>query len=236
VLLALSCSTSLAQKVPVYVYYESLCPDSQAFIINQLYPTMQQMKNYVYLNLIPFGRSTYSTSGADVNFQCKHGPNECYGNKVQACAIDHIQVDSFQNENTKESLTLSYIHCLMSKTNNFPDAIYPTRRCADEVQVKNPDVIEQCANSTEGSKLLQKMGEETNKLDPPLDGVPTITIKTNKFDSNFQKLALVDLRNAICNNLAKPVPVECRAGNSASAKVLSVLLIAVSAIFAFLRS
>jgi interferon gamma-inducible protein 30 len=88
--------------------------------MNQLYPAMQQMKNHVDLKMVPFGKSTYSTSGADVNFRCHHGPNECYGNKVHACAIDHIQVDSFQSDN-KETLTLNYIHCLMSKANNFPD-------------------------------------------------------------------------------------------------------------------
>lgn len=38
----------------------------------------------------------YLTQGADVEFQCQHGPNECYGNKVHACAIEHIQV-SFVN-------------------------------------------------------------------------------------------------------------------------------------------
>lgn len=32
------------------------------------------------------------TNGADVEFTCQHGPNECYGNKVHACAIQHIQV------------------------------------------------------------------------------------------------------------------------------------------------
>lgn len=34
----------------------------------------------------------YTTLGADVTFTCHHGPNECYGNKVQSCAIEHIQV------------------------------------------------------------------------------------------------------------------------------------------------
>lgn len=34
----------------------------------------------------------YTTLGSDVTFTCHHGPNECYGNKVQSCAIEHIQV------------------------------------------------------------------------------------------------------------------------------------------------
>lgn len=36
--------------------------------------------------------SQYSTLGSDVQFTCQHGPNECYGNKVHSCALEHIQV------------------------------------------------------------------------------------------------------------------------------------------------
>lgn len=44
-------------------------------------------KNDIILSILQ-----YSTRGSDVQFTCHHGPNECYGNKVQSCAIDHIQV------------------------------------------------------------------------------------------------------------------------------------------------
>lgn len=74
------------------MYYESLCPDSQAFITKQLYPTMQLLKDFVDLKLIPFGKSTYKTQGSETLFDCHHGEAECYGNKVHACAISHIQV------------------------------------------------------------------------------------------------------------------------------------------------
>jgi len=147
-----------AQKTPVYVYYESLCPDSQAFITKQLYPSMKILKDHIDLHLIPFGKSTYQTRGSDTTFECHHGPNECYGNKIQACAINHIQVDSFQQENTRESLIVEYINCLM--TGVFPDQQYAAfaRRCAKDVQVKGFESIEACANSTDGSKYLEQMG------------------------------------------------------------------------------
>lgn len=47
-------------QTPVYVYYESLCPDSQAFITKQLYPAMKIFKDHVDLHLVPFGKSTVS--------------------------------------------------------------------------------------------------------------------------------------------------------------------------------
>lgn len=57
----------------------------------------------------------------------------------------------------------------------FKDTIYPGAKCAKELQLPNWNVIEECANSTEGSKLLQRNGERTNELNPPLTEVPTIT-------------------------------------------------------------
>lgn len=42
-------------------------------------------------------RSQFATFGADVNFTCQHGPEECYGNKVHACALQHIQVSGEGN-------------------------------------------------------------------------------------------------------------------------------------------
>lgn len=47
-------------QTPVYVYYESLCPDSQAFITKQLYPSMKILKDHIDLHLVPFGKSTVS--------------------------------------------------------------------------------------------------------------------------------------------------------------------------------
>jgi len=218
-----------AQKTPVYVYYESLCPDSQAFITKQLYPAMQILKDHIDLHLVPFGKSTYQTQGSDTTFECHHGPNECYGNKIQACAIHHIQVDSFQQENTRETLIVEYINCLM--TADFQDQPYGefARHCATKVQVKTFDSIENCANSTEGSKYLEQFGEETHKLQDPLKSVPTITVRES-FDAAIQKQALTDFSKAVCENLPKPFPAVCREYNSATSVSGSILTVFLTAL------
>ena len=87
------------------------------------------------------------------------------------------QVDSFQDTYTRESLTLEFINCLMKVGNNFADSVYPGLRCSREVKLSNWDVIDNCANSTEGSKLLQKNGELTSTLNPSLTSVPTVTFR-----------------------------------------------------------
>jgi len=217
-----------AQKVPVSVYYEALCPDSQAFITNQLYPAMKSpIGRFVDLKLIPFGKSNYSTIGSDVSFTCHHGPNECYGNKIHSCAIEHIQVNSYQNQYTRESLTLEYVNCLMQLTKNFPDQLFPGKRCAQEVHLENWEVIEACGNSTEGSKLLQTNGELTHSLKPSLTSVPTITFRYQQDET--QALALVNFRSAVCKKMQSPLPQECtNLPNSASLEKITSYLIGLS--------
>lgn len=60
---------------------------------------------------------------------------------------------------------------------NFQDAPIPYRKCAEQYELKNLGVIEQCVNTTESSKLLQRHGETTQVLKPELTFVPTIVIK-----------------------------------------------------------
>uniref|UniRef100_A0A182QA48 Gamma-interferon inducible lysosomal thiol reductase n=1 Tax=Anopheles farauti TaxID=69004 RepID=A0A182QA48_9DIPT len=193
-------------KVPVYVYYESLCPDSARFVNEQLYPVAKTFKKNLELHLVPFGKSTYTTQGSDVLFTCHHGENECYGNKVHACAIQHIQGNSYQPEISKEDLTLEYINCLMHRA-QLKDGAFPTKRCADEAKIDQWQAIMECANSTEGSQLLKQYGDVTNKLQMPLKSVPTIAFKQT-FDDELQKLSVSSFRHALCKNLS-PQPVEC---------------------------
>lgn len=99
----------------------------------------------------------------------------------------------------------------------FPDQPYTlfARECAKRVKVNTYDSIEACANSTEGSKYLEQMGEITNKLQDPLKSVPTITIRES-YDANIQKMALTDFNSTVCQNLPKPAPAVCRAYNAAT--------------------
>lgn len=63
----------------------------------------------------------------------------------------------------------------MQTSIQFKDAPFPGIKCARELQLPNWSVIEECANSTQGSKLLQDYGERTKQLNPQLTEVPTIT-------------------------------------------------------------
>ncbi|KAH8358711.1 hypothetical protein KR093_001878 [Drosophila rubida] len=225
-------------QVPVAVYYESLCPDSAKFITEQLYPAMKsELRDVVEITFVPFGKSQYSTLGSDVTFTCHHGPNECYGNKVHACAIDKIQSDSYRLDSTRESLTLDFINCLMKAGKNFPDNVYPGQRCASESQV-NWENIKVCANTTEGSALLRQAGDLTAKLKEPLTSVPTILFNevsaarklvappdsisrsrshpAQQFDSKVNQNAQNNFVGTLCRYVGAPQPRICADHNAAS--------------------
>lgn len=65
----------------------------------------------------------------------------------------------------------------MKAGKSFEDNIYPGEKCAKEVNLRNWIQIAECANSTEGSKLLQKYGDLTAELNPPLKSVPTVLFR-----------------------------------------------------------
>uniref|UniRef100_A0A1I8QEU3 Uncharacterized protein n=1 Tax=Stomoxys calcitrans TaxID=35570 RepID=A0A1I8QEU3_STOCA len=204
-----------ALKVPITVYYESLCPDSAKLITEQIFPAVKgEFREHVDITWVPFGKSSFSTQGSDVFFTCHHGPNECYGNKVHACAIEHIQANSYQVEFTRESLTLDFINCMMKIGKNFPDNVYPGAKCARDNQINTWENIQTCANSTEGSHLLQKHGETTMKFMNPLKNVPTIVFK-NQFDSKVNDKAQNDLVGVLCSYVSQPMPKICASRNSA---------------------
>jgi len=208
-------AASNAAKVPITIYYESLCPDSAKFINEQVFPAIKtELKENVEITWVPFGKSQYSTQGSDVLFTCHHGPNECYGNKVHACAIEHIQANSYQTENTRESLTLDFINCMMKAGKNFPDNVYPGARCARENQISVWENIEQCANSTEGSQLLKQHGDATNRFQMPLQSVPTVVFN-QKYDVKVNERAMNNFLGTLCKYVSMPEPKICAAQGGA---------------------
>lgn len=221
-------------RVPVYVYYESLCPDSARFVNEQLYnvASSKEFKKFLELHLIPYGKSSYTTQGSEVKFTCHHGENECYGNKVHACAIQHIQGNSYQPDISREDLTLNYVNCLMHLA-QLKDGAFPTKRCADEMKIDQWQQIIDCANSTEGSQLLKQHGDTTKKLQDPLKSVPTIAFKQT-YDEELQKLSVSSFRHALCKNLS-PQPVECLDLPGSASALSSLGMIVVAAAFVATR-
>jgi hypothetical protein len=100
------------------------------------------------------------------------------------------------------------------------------KSCAEQTGVDRWEVIQECANSTDGSKLLQRFGDATNALQKPLQSVPTVAIKQT-YDSTFQSKAVNNLREALCSRLT-PAPELClRNGVSATVPAVFITFAAV---------
>ncbi|GBP10022.1 GILT-like protein 1 [Eumeta japonica] len=194
-------------KVKIAVYYESLCPDSKQFITTQLAPLWRDFRGQIKVKLVPYGKSTHDRVDGKWEFNCHHGPNECAGNKIQACIL--------KNKHLGDSDKLELIVCLMQQAN--PDKSLETDvahvdsvnfQCLAQLnQQTQADRINQCAEGDHGSNLLASYGDKTDAVMRPLSFVPTIVIN-EKFDQAIQNEAFTNLKGAVCRAAANQ-PASC---------------------------
>nr|XP_021187369.2 GILT-like protein 2 [Helicoverpa armigera] len=182
---------TVTEKVDIKLYYECLCPDCRIFDTMHLRPTVEKLASNLNLHLYPYGNAETTDRGnGNYEFKCQHGPEECYGNKLHACAID------FLRNNTK---AVFFNSCLMDsarKGRGSDDA------AADECgRIMNipTDTIKQCAKGYKGTVLLKHYGDESKKVG--FKYVPYILINGVVNDGqNFMK--------DICAAFKSPPP-EC---------------------------
>ncbi|KPJ02238.1 Gamma-interferon-inducible lysosomal thiol reductase [Papilio xuthus] len=201
VLAAILC-TALAKnkrddnKVKIAVYYEALCPDSKRFIVSQLAPVWRDFRGAVKVKLVPYGKATHDKVDGKWQFTCQHGPDECYGNKVQACIL--------KDRSLQDTDKMELVMCLMG--NASPDKSLDT--CLGQVnKSNNSDKIKRCASGEQGDALLASYGDKTDLVQRPLSFVPTIIIN-EKFDQAIQDQAVNDLRGVVCR-VAVNKPAIC---------------------------
>ncbi|CAH0599424.1 unnamed protein product [Chrysodeixis includens] len=174
------------QKVKIAVYYESLCPDSKRFITAQLAPVWRDFRGVVKVKLVPYGKSTHDKINGKWQFNCHHGPDECYGNKIQSCIL--------KDRSLQDTEKMELIICLMGQAN--PDKSIDT--CLTEVNKQSESVkLKRCASTEQGDNLLASYGDKTDNVQRPLTFVPTIVIN-EKFDQAVQDEAFTDLKKVIC--------------------------------------
>ncbi|KAJ8719538.1 hypothetical protein PYW08_011713 [Mythimna loreyi] len=184
--------SDVPQKILVTVYYESQCPDSKEFIIEQLQPTINLLHKYLLLKLVPFGKASSINKGYN-GFECQHGPTECTGNIVQSCALDLMQ-----GRNDMEKV--SYVACEMQTEAGTRGDLACVMRAGIQV-----GEIEQCVNSEKGIMLQLEDEYLTNLVRPQF--VPTITIG-GVFNQQVQDSALEDFTGTLCSILTNIPPCQ----------------------------
>ncbi|XP_050308177.1 GILT-like protein 1 [Anthonomus grandis grandis] len=178
------------QKVDISLYFEALCPDSLNFIINQLHPNWEDIKDHVNIKFIPFGKS-HSLEGG-TRFVCQHGSKECKGNRIMSCALHRIP---------DQTLQVQYLRCFMDVYKNvvFSDNENGSK-CAVLLNLDSTDITENCYNTKEGTKLQLQAEIDTNTVGPKF--VPTI-VYNGVFDQRLQDRSLSNFRDVVCGLISQ---------------------------------
>ncbi|KAJ7360409.1 antigen processing and presentation of exogenous peptide antigen via MHC class I [Desmophyllum pertusum] len=192
-----SSSPASAPKVALDLYYESLCPDCQLFISQQLYPTYQKVSEIFNLTLVPYGNAEESKRGAKWVFECQHGPKECQGNLIETCAISLLK---------NISVSFPFVHCF-EKDIGRQDPKAVAENCAKSLGIDYAP-IEGCVSGPQGNELEHKMAMKTDALEPQHEYVPWVTIN-GKHTEKMQRKAQNNLLALVCEYYTGTKPSEC---------------------------
>ncbi|KAK4883625.1 hypothetical protein RN001_006944 [Aquatica leii] len=168
-------------KLKVSIYYEVLCPDSYQFLTQQFCPVYKKIGSSLNVHLVPYGRATHKFIDNEWIFTCQHGPDECWGNKIQACGINEVE---------EQDAKIEFMCCIM---NNYQQAATTTQLnyCVHHLNTTSKSVLN-CTGSSLGTNLLVSYGNETHALNH-LSFIPTIIFNDNLTQS-------LDIQSSILHN------------------------------------
>ncbi|XP_027931148.1 gamma-interferon-responsive lysosomal thiol protein-like [Vigna unguiculata] len=168
-------SKSHPPKVSIDLYYETLCPDSSDFIVNHLPKIFTtDLIPIVHLKFVPWGNAKIRPN--TTTFDCQHGPNECFHNTVQACAIDiWPELDKH----------FRFIYCVEDLVNQR--RVYEWESCYKKLHLDS-EPIKQCYNSERGKQLELHYAAETNALKPPHKYVPWVVVDGEPLYEDYENL------------------------------------------------
>jgi interferon gamma-inducible protein 30 len=187
-----------APKVELALYYESLCPDCQQFIAEQLYPTYTKIGEIFNLTLIPYGNDFESKEGGQWKFDCQHGKEECVGNVIETCAISLLK---------NITVSFPFVHCF-EKNINDKDPHTVAKQCAEDLDI-DYSPIDACQSGSLGNRLEHEMALKTDALEPKHNYVPWITLN-GKHTEKIQDEAEDNLLKLVCEYYTGPKPSACK--------------------------
>lgn len=185
-----------ATPVTVTLYFESLCPGCRQFINTQAYPAYQKLANTGILDLkfVPYGNAQEYPYGSTYTYRCQHGPTECEGNKVEACAI---------HQYPSQAQYVPFIHCVEYYGFSVTNAQY----CAGQEKL-DWTTIYACATGTEGTALMHEMATQTGALNPRHQYVPWITVNGAHTDA-VQTAIMNNMVQYVCSVYQGTKPAAC---------------------------
>nr|XP_043611169.1 gamma-interferon-responsive lysosomal thiol protein-like [Erigeron canadensis] len=151
-----------AEKVQVKVYYESLCPYCENFIVNYLIDVfIEGIDAIADVKLYPYGNAKVNANG---NITCQHGENECLLNTVEACAI-----------NTWPDVHDHFPFIFCVERYLYYDKFDKWESCFEELSL-DPKPVKDCYSNGMGNQLELQYADVTNSLKPPKKYVPWVVV------------------------------------------------------------
>lgn len=176
-------------EVVVEIHMESRCPDTETFLRQQLWPVWKDVKEFVELRVVPFGKADCIEKDGDYTCHCQHLEKECELNQLMNCLIDRLHIPDRY---------LGALVCLQSKDMSAAEG------CLKEADL-DPQPYIQCAQSPEGRKLHALAGRRTKALEPKMFYVPWILVNGVRVES-----AEFDFKRTVCERYAGSVkPPVC---------------------------
>lgn len=181
-------------KVSVEVFYETYCPDSRNFVLEELNSTYAELSNIIQLQLVPYGKASLRRELPNkwFSFDCQHGDKECYGNLLQTCVIKYYP---------DPIVHLPLVVCMFSSSN--PNRAYDS--CARK-QGFDIDTLQKCVSGKEGNDLQLRFAEWTESVNGKgrLEFVPWIRMnghpeKDKMYDAfnNFKKTLCEEYKSMV---------------------------------------
>ncbi|XP_073958494.1 gamma-interferon-inducible lysosomal thiol reductase-like protein [Choristoneura fumiferana] len=188
----------MQEKVKLEVFYECLCPYCIKFHTGPLIDVVAKIGSYLDIKSYPYGNAKTQVVDGKTEIVCQHGPAECYGNKLHACAIDIIQ-----NETQAEF----YNTCMMARNwGGAGSTDVDAANCGKSMGVDGAAVTA-CAQSQKGEDLLEYYGKETGKH-PEKKSVPYVLINNKSFEDEYDQLMA-----QVCAAFQNPPP-QCQEVNT----------------------
>lgn len=182
--------------IKITLFYESYCPFSIKFMLQQLYPVTMKYSKLLVLDLIPFGHcKVQQRKNGMYDFKCQHGEKECYGNRVHACVIQQ----GVDKGNAKVVMALT---CLMNY--NYQDM--EVKRCLEKSNL-SWDRHKLCM-LRDATTLEVAYGKRTHENVPEVKYVPFV-IFNDTYNHHLEEIAVNNLEAAVCELFGPNKPDTC---------------------------
>ncbi|RZF49218.1 hypothetical protein LSTR_LSTR010948 [Laodelphax striatellus] len=207
------------KKVAVTVYYESLCPDSMKFVVEQLYPTWMTLSQYMDLTLVPFGRANNDFNGSDASVGLRMEMLLKVASHATKLLLSVASTVAFR------SIVVLLKVLSLGSTLFFWTGVKQLS-CASSIGMTDYTPIEKCVTD-ESDMLFVAMGNKTMELKPKLESVPAIAFK-NEYKPSEQSKYRSDFKMAVCNMIMGDKPAACKGAKGSAGNLVPEFAVSVS--------